>query len=136
MGKAWIILYILAPYIAMKMWLCNQTAYTDSFGKTTVNTYDSQNHLVKSVSGNEITRYVYNGGDNLLQVIYPDQYNADDDNLNLSAESPVDTYANSAVGDRYTYDADGRVLTYTNKYGNVTTNTYDADGDGSGRVQR
>ncbi len=107
----------------------NVLTYTDSFGKTTVNTYDSQNHLVKSVSGNEITRYVYNGGDNLLQVIYPDQYNADDDNLNLSAESPVDTYANSAVGDRYTYDADGRVLTYTDKYGNVTTNTYDADGN-------
>ena len=129
MGKAWIILYILAPYIAMKMWLCNQTAYTDSFGKTTVNTYDSQNHLVKSVSGNEITRFVYNGGDNLLQVIYPDQYNPDDDNLNLSAESPVDTYANSAVGDRYTYDADGRVLTYTNRYGCVTTNTYDSEGN-------
>ena len=107
----------------------NVLTYTDSFGKTIVNTYDSQNHLVKSVSGNEITRYVYNGGDNLLQVIYPDQYNADDDNLNLSAESPVDTYANSAVGDRYTYDADGRVLTYTDKYGNVTTNTYDADGN-------
>ena len=107
----------------------NVLTYTDSFGKTTVNTYDSQNHLVKSVSGNEITRFVYNGGDNLLQVIYPDQYNPDDDNLNLSAESPVDTYANSVVGDRYTYDADGRVLTYTDKYGNVTTNTYDADGN-------
>ena len=107
----------------------NVLTYTDSFGKTTVNTYDSQNHLVKSVSGNEITRYVYNGGDNLLQVIYPDQYNADDDNLNLSAESPVDTYANSAVGDRYTYDADGRVLTYTNRYGCVTTNTYDSEGN-------
>ena len=107
----------------------NITRYIDSFGKTTVNTHDSQNHLVKSVSGNEITRYVYNGGDNLLQVIYPDQYNADDDNLNLSAESPVDTYANSAVGDRYTYDADGRVLTYTNRYGCVTTNTYDSEGN-------
>ena len=107
----------------------NVLTYTDSFGKTTVNTYDSQNHLVKSVSGNEITRFVYNGGDNLLQVIYPDQYNADDDNLNLSAESPVDTYANSAVGDRYTYDADGRVLTYTNRYGCVTTNTYDSEGN-------
>ena len=107
----------------------NVLTYTDSFGKTTVNTYDSQNHLVKSVSGNEITRFVYNGGDNLLQVIYPDQYNPDDDNLNLSAESPVDTYANSAVGDRYTYDADGRVLTYTNRYGCVTTNTYDSEGN-------
>ena len=107
----------------------NVLTYTDSFGKTTVNTYDSQNHLVKSVSGNEITRYVYNGGDNLLQVIYPDQYNPADDNLNLSAESPVDTYANSAVGDRYTYDADGRVLTYTNRYGCVTTNTYDSEGN-------
>ena len=107
----------------------NVLTYTDSFGKTTVNTYDSQNHLVKSVSGNEITRFVYNGGDNLLQVIYPDQYNPDDDNLNLSAESPVDTYANSAVGDRYTYDADDRVLTYTNRYGCVTTNTYDSEGN-------
>ena len=107
----------------------NVLTYTDSFGKTTVNTYDSQNHLVKSVSGNEITRFVYNGGDNLLQVIYPDQYNPDDDNLNLSAESPVDTYANSTVGDRYTYDADGRVLTYTNRYGCVTTNTYDSEGN-------
>ena len=26
----------------------NVLTYTDSFGKTTVNTYDSQNHLVKS----------------------------------------------------------------------------------------
>lgn len=97
----------------------NVLTYTDSFGKTTVNTYDSQNHLVKSVSGNEITRYVYNGGDNLLQVIYPDQYNPDDDNLNLSAESPVDTYANSTVGDRYTYDADGNLLTTSKPGGTV-----------------
>ena len=106
----------------------NVLTYIDSFGKETVNTYDSQNHLVKSVTGNEITRFVYNGGDNLLQVIYPNQYNPEDDNLNLSAETPVETYANANVGDRYTYDDNGNILTYTNQYGEVTTNTYDADG--------
>ncbi len=107
----------------------NVLTYIDSFGKETVNTYDSNGNLVKSVSGNETTRFVYNGGDNLLQVIYPNQYNAEDDNLNLSAETPVDTYSNSTVGDRYTYDDNGNVLTYTNQYGEVTTNTYDADGN-------
>ena len=106
----------------------NVLTYIDSFGKETVNTYDKNKHLVKSVSGNETTRFVYNGGDNLLQVIYPNQYNPDDDNLNLTAETPVDTYANANVGDRYTYDDDGNILTYTNQYGEVTTNTYDADG--------
>ena len=107
----------------------NVLTYIDSFGKETVNTYDKNNHLVKSVSGNETTRFVYNGGDNLLQVIYPNQYNHDDDNLDLTAETPIDTYANANVGDRYTYDDDGNVLTYTNQYGEVTTNTYDADGN-------
>ena len=82
------------------------------------------------------TRYIYNADGNLVQTVYPHQYNPANDNLDISAESPVDAYANSAVGNRYTYDADGRVLTYTDKYGNVTTNTYDAGGDGSGRVQR
>ena len=107
----------------------NVTEYIDSFGKKTVNTYDSQNHLVKSVTGDEITRFVYNGGDDLLQIIYPEQYNPADDNLNLTAETPVDTYSNSNVGDRYTYDENGNVLTYTNTYGDVTTNTYDDEGD-------
>ena len=107
----------------------NVLTYIDSFGKETVNTYDSNGNLVKSVSGNETTRFVYNGGDNLLQVIYPNQYNAEDDNLNLSAETPVDTYANANVGDRYTYDDNGNILTYTNQYGEITTNTYDADGN-------
>lgn len=106
----------------------NVLTYIDSFGKETVNTYDAQNHLVKAVSGNEITRYVYNGGDKLLQVIYPDQYNAEKDNLNLTAETPVDTYTDLTVGDRYTYNDNGNVLTYTNRYGDVTTNTYDSDG--------
>ena len=107
----------------------NVTEYIDSFGKKTVNTYDSQNHLVKSVAGDEITRFVYNGGEDLLQVIYPEQYNLADDNLDLSAETPVDTYSNSNVGDRYTYDENGNVLTYTNTYGEVTTNTYDDEGN-------
>ncbi len=107
----------------------NILSYTDSFGKETVNTYDSNGNLVKSVCGNEITRYVYNGGENLLQVIYPNQYNAEDDNLNLSAETPVDTYANQNVGDRYTYNDDGNILTYTNQFGDITTNTYDSEGN-------
>lgn len=107
----------------------NVLTYIDSFGKETVNTYDSNGNLVKSVSGNEITRFVYNGGDKLLQVIYPNQYNAEDDNLNLSAETPVDTYANANVGDRYTYDDNGNILTYTNQYNEVTTNAYDAEGN-------
>lgn len=107
----------------------NVFSYIDSFGKETVNTYDSNGNLVKSVSGNETTRFVYNGGDKLLQVIYPNQYNLDDDNLNLSSETPIDTYANANVGDRYTYDDNGNILTYTNQYGEITTNTYDADGN-------
>jgi len=37
----------------------NVLTYTDSFGKTTVNTYDSQNHLVKSVSESSKLGYSY-----------------------------------------------------------------------------
>ena len=107
----------------------NVIKYIDSFGKETINTYDSQNHLVKSVTGDETTRFVYNGGDHLLQVIYPEQYNPDVDNLDLTAETPVDAYGDATVGDRYTYDDDGNILTYTNQYGEVATNTYDADGN-------
>ncbi len=106
----------------------NVLTYIDSFGIKTVNTYDGNENLVKSVLGDEVTRYVYNGGDNLLQVIYPDEYNPDDDNLDLTAETPVDTYANQNVGDRYTYDDDGNILTYTNRFGEVTTNAYNSDG--------
>ena len=65
----------------------------------------------------------------MLQVIYPDQYVAADDNLDLTAETPVDTYSDSTIGDRYTYDDDGNVLTYTDRFSNVTTNTYDSDGN-------
>ncbi len=61
----------------------------------------------------------------MLQIIYPDQYVAADDNLDLEAETPVDTYANSNIGDRYTYDDDGNVLTYTDRFGKKDT------GDGS-----
>ncbi len=107
----------------------NVLTYTDSFGKETVNIYDSNNHIVKSICGDEITRYVYNGGENLLQVIYPDQYNAENDNLDLSAETPVDTYSNQNVGDRYTYNDEGNILTYTNQFGDITTNTYDSEGN-------
>ena len=100
----------------------NVLTYIDSFGKETVNIYDSLGHVVKSISDNEITRYVYNGGDNLLQVIYPDKYNPENDNLNLSAETSVDEYLDSNVGDRYTYDDNGNITEYTDRFGNTTKN--------------
>ena len=83
---------------------------------------------MKSVTGSEVTRYVYGGGEHLLQVIYPNQYLASDDRLDLATATPVDTYANANVGDRYTYTTDGKVLTYTNQYGLITTNHYDEGG--------
>ncbi len=107
----------------------NISSYIDSFGRETVNTYDGAGHLVKAVTDGDVTRFVYGGGDNLLQVIYPDQYNSSDDNLDLSADTPVDSYSNQNVGERYTYDDNGKVLTYTNPFGDVTTNTYDGNGN-------
>ena len=102
--------------------------HIDSFNQETTDIYDANNHLVKSVTGSEVTRYVYGGGEHLLQVIYPNQYLASDDRLDLTTTSPVDTYANANVGDRYTYTTDGKVLTYTNQYGLITTNHYDEGG--------
>ena len=106
----------------------NITSFINSFGEEVTCVYDENQHLVKTVQNNDVTRYVYDGGDNLLQVIYPDQYTASDDLLDLDATPPVDQYADDSVGDRYTYDENGNVLTYVNRYDQTTTNTYDENG--------
>lgn len=107
----------------------NIISSVNSFGEEVTYTYDQNGHLVKTVQDDDVTRYVYDGGDNLLQVVYPDQYVAADDLLDLEATPPVDQYANANVGDRYTYDDVGNVLTYVNRYDQTITNTYDAYGN-------
>ncbi len=101
----------------------NVTSSVDSFGVTTTYVYDNQNRVIKTTEGTKITRYVYDG-DNLVQVIYPSQYVASDDGLQIINGEVVNTYNNANIGDRYTYDEEGNLLTFTDSYGHVTTNTY------------
>ncbi|PHU37002.1 fibronectin type III domain-containing protein, partial [Agathobacter ruminis] len=103
----------------------NVIAQTNSFGEETTNLYDANGKLVKSTTGKKVIRFVYDGGENLLQVIYPDQYDEEDDKLDLEADEPIDQYANADVGDRYEYDSDGNIIKYTNSYGIVSENTYE-----------
>ena len=107
----------------------NIISSVNSFGEEITYTYDQNGHLVKTVQDDDVTRYIYDGGDNLLQVVYPDQYVAADDLLNMEATTPVDQYANPNVGDRYTYDDVGHVLTYVNRYNQTFSSTYDAYGN-------
>ncbi len=103
----------------------NVLSYTDPAGYITYYTYDINNKIIKSACNNNVTRYIYDVNDRLIQTIYPSQYNPAYDGLN--ATIPENTYSDNTVGDRYTYDAYGNILTYADSRNKVTTNTYDSD---------
>ena len=71
------------------------------------------------------TRYIYNADGNLVQTVYPHQYNPANDNLDISGG--VNEYTDSTIGEIATYDENGNVLTYTDSFGKTTVNTYDSE---------
>lgn len=101
----------------------NVLSHTDPAGYITYNTYDVNNKLIKTVCNNNVTRYVYNIMNQLMQTVYPSQYNVNYDGLN--AVIPDNTYSDNTVGERYSYDVNGNILSYTDSTNKVTTNTFD-----------
>jgi len=97
----------------------NVTTHIDKAGNTTYNTYDTSNRLIQTATGTLVTRYVYDASGNLTQVVYPTQYKSAYDNLSAN------TYSDTTVGDRYTYDQNGNKLTYLNSQNVETDYTYD-----------
>lgn len=63
----------------------NVSTYINIADNKTVNTYDSENRLVKTVTYENVsttanaltTRYVYNSDGDLIQTVYPHQYNSE-----------------------------------------------------------
>lgn len=103
----------------------NVLTFIDKDNVTISYNYDVNNNKIMTDCSGAITRYVYNISNQLIQVIYPDQYNELFDGLKYS--NPVNIYSDSSVGDRYTYDSYGNVLTHTNSKNIVTTNKYDSN---------
>ena len=111
----------------------NVSTYTNIADNKTVNTYDSENRLAKTVTYENAnttangltTRYIYNADGNLVQTVYPHQYNPANDNLDISGG--VNEYTDSTIGERATYDENGNVLTYTDSFGKTAVNTYDSE---------
>ena len=70
----------------------NVLTYINEANNKTVNTYDSEDRLVKTVTyetpdstSNGLTiRYIYDADGNLIQTIYPNQYNSENDNLDVA----------------------------------------------------
>ena len=87
-------------------------------------TYDDAGYLAKEVTNQQVTRHIYDTAGNLIQTVYPNQYNATYDGL---TKTPATNTYTAAVGDRYTYDTSGHVISHTDSNGKVTTSVYDAD---------
>ena len=96
-------------------------------GKTTSYIYDAAGRTLKETVDGSVTRSLYDSKGRLIQQIDNDQYVAEDDGLN--ATTPVNTYANSNVGHRYVYAANGNLASETNANGLTTTYTYDQYGN-------
>ena len=102
----------------------NVITHTDSKNNNTSYTYDSNGKVTKSIYNNLVTRYVYNSDGRLSQQINPDQYDLAKDNLTAT----TNTYSELTVGDRYTYDSKGNILTHTDPFNQVTNYSYDSNG--------
>ena len=99
-------------------------SYIDNLNNSTYNVYDANDNLIRSTLNNSfVTRYIYNSDNELMQEIYPNQYDSSLDGLNNT--TPVNTYGNPNIGDRYTYDAKGNMLTHIDSENNITSDTYD-----------
>lgn len=105
----------------------NVTRTVSATGLNTYYTYDTHGNLVKerrvNTTGDEITRYLYDNENRLIQKITPNQYNASMDGLNNSPVSQ--SYGDSNAGYRYTYYKSGLVKTETDPLNNKISYVYD-----------
>ena len=93
-------------------------------GNATNYVYDNDKNVIKATVNNSVTRSIYDGtSGKLIQEIYPSQYDSTKDGLNDA--TPTNTYRDSSVGDRNTYDQRGNVSTHIDSEGNETDFTYD-----------
>lgn len=104
------------------------TSMTTPSGYTTAYEYDKNGKLVRITNaGGGVTRYVYDSEGRLIQQINPNKYVPVCDGLNNQTVSY--TYTDSCVGDRYTYNASGKVVSKTDAGNHTTFYTYDSYGN-------
>lgn len=102
-------------------WVMSKTAPS---GNRTVNNYDNDGKIIKSVDNTGTTRFVYDGDERLIQQVDPSEYVSLKDGLNNA--DPTNTYSDSNVGYRYTYNSSGNMATKTLPNNEVMT--YNSDG--------
>jgi RHS repeat-associated protein len=107
----------------------------DQFGKITGTTdgtnssskdYDDSGRMLRQSENGETARYIYDSHGRLIQQIDPEDYDSTKDGLNAAV--PVNTYSDSNAGQRYSYGANGNLISETDRNGKTTTYTYYSNG--------
>ena len=105
----------------------NVKTYTDTLGNETKYDYNQWGELLslEDANGNE-TKFTYDAAGNCIEKKTPeglDIFYTYDNNYNIT--SVKTKVQGKDVEEKYSYDAMGNVLTYTDAMGRVTTYTYD-----------
>jgi len=105
----------------------NVKTYTDTLGNVTKYDYNQWGELLslEDANGNE-TKFTYDAAGNCVEKKTPeglDIFYTNDDCYNIT--SVKTKVQGKDVEEKYSYDAMGNVLTYTDAMGRVTTYTYD-----------
>ena len=109
---------ITATYDALGRQLTSTEGQT-----TTAYVYDAAGRTLRVTEGTEVTRTVYDALGRVVQVIGPEDYDAEDDGLPNSA-----AYTDNTAGTRYVYNQNGTLASETDRLGRTTAYTYNAVG--------